>query len=102
MLFGVQRSGKKKARATNKGAEYSAAIGEYLAEFRAEASGTQQLPELEEKAIRLLPHQIVVVQEKLAYQWQNFNITESAVPLGCLASDTMLHGTMTRYDANAA
>ena len=72
----------------------------HLAEFRAEASDTQQLSELEEQVIKLLTHQIDVPQEKLAYHLQHVKV-ESAVPLGFLASDAILHGTRTRDDNNS-
>ena len=95
MLFNVQQSGN---RANTEGVEYDVFIDGYIAEFRAEASGTQQLSELEEKVIRLLPQQTEVHQDKLAYHWQNFNVVESAVRLGFMASDAWLHDTRARED----
>ena len=53
MLFNVQQAEQMSARV--EGVEYDVVIDAYLAEFRAEASGTQQLSELEEKVVRLLP-----------------------------------------------
>ena len=72
-----------------------------FAKFRSTETDTRHLSELEEQVIRLLPSQTEVLQEKLAYHWQNFKVTESAVPLAFLASDAMLHGTRTQYDTNA-
>ena len=48
---------------------YDFAIDGYLAKFRAKATGTQQLSELEEKVIKLLLPQTEVLQEKLADHW---------------------------------
>ena len=99
MLFNVQQSGKVGQKV--EGAEYDAAIYAYLAEFRAEASGTQQLSELEDKVVRLLSQQTEVLRYRLAYHWQYFKVVESAVPLCFLASDTLMHGTRPRDDSNA-
>jgi hypothetical protein len=44
-----------KSRARVEGVEYDVVIDAYVAEFRAEASGTQHVSELEEKVVRLLP-----------------------------------------------
>ena len=67
------------------------AIHGYLAEIRATTTDTRHLSELEAQVIRLLPSQTEVLQEKLANHWQNVKVTESAVPLACLASAAMLH-----------
>ena len=76
------------------------AIVGYLAEFRATATNTRQLSELEEQVIRLLPSETEVLQEKLAYHWQHFNAIASAVSLACLASDVTFHGTRAQYDTH--
>ena len=99
MLFNVQQSGK--SRAKMEGVEDDVVIDGHLAEFRAEAIDTQQLSELEETNIRLLPPQTEVVKEKLANPWPNFKVPESAVPLRVLASDALLHGTRARDDSKA-
>ena len=81
--------------------EYDVAIDGYLAEFCAEAIDAQQLSALKVKVIKLRTQHTDVLQVKLAYYWNNFNATEPVVPVGCLASDAMLHGTRTHDDANA-
>ena len=69
--------------------EYVVAIDGCLAEFRATATDTRQLSELEEQVLRLRPSQNEVLQEKIACHWHNCMGTESAVPLAFLASDAV-------------
>ena len=69
-LVVVQCATVWKSRARMEVVQYDVVIDGRLAEFRAEASGTQQLSELEEKVIQLLPRQIDVLQEKLAHHLQ--------------------------------
>ena len=88
------------SRAMTEGEAYDVVIDGYLAEFHAEASDTQQLSELQDKVTNLPWHNSYVLKEKLACQWQNAKVTETAVPLAFLASDAILHGTRTRYDNN--
>ena len=49
--------------ARTEGAEHDVAIDGYLAEFRAKATDTRQLSELEAQVIRLLPSQTEVLQK---------------------------------------
>ena len=59
----VQRATVWTSRTRMEGVKYDVVIDGLLAEFRAEAGGTQQFSELEEKVIWLLPQQTVVLQE---------------------------------------
>ena len=72
----------------------------YLAEFRAEATGTQHRSALE-KVIRFFPQKTDGRQGKQAHHWQKVNVIESAVPMGFLSSMATLHGALTRDDVNA-
>ena len=88
-------------RAKQEGVLYEVAIDKFLEEYRDDATGTQSISDLEEKVVKIIPAQTQALQNKLAYHWQNFKVSESGVPLSCLTNDPWLFGTKPRETSNA-
>ena len=88
-------------RAKLEGVSYGSSIDDWLREYNERATNTKQLSDLETKIIKIFPLQTKVVQEKIAYHWQNFKIDESALPYSQLSVDAWLYGTKPRDATNA-
>ena len=89
-------------RSKEEGMLYDVGIDKYLEEYREEATGTQSISDLEEKVIKLIPAQTKALQQKLAYHWQNFKVSESGVPLSFVTNDPWLYGTKAAASSVAA